>query len=939
MATIKARSSITVSKERDIDASWRFYRIASSTSTPSAPTEAQGKAFVTNHSSVPSGWSLTEPGYDGTTTNSLYYCDLTSFTDGEVSWSAVSKSSSYEAAKQAYNQAAAALEAATPIEEKTYTGLIGSANDAANASFYFAKIHPTNYTVQWKVSLRIRVTAPEAYQQSVTIQFGGYGSTFSSYDSYTVRNASLGMYYVNLYRATAAGINTNHKGHALGIGLRSSTNPANASYARTVSVELLEVENCTVDMQDAAVKYAAIDGTGSTNYTGLTEMGVASAGQNATNNSNTSYTQYGNAVKAGSVGVKRYTLLMRDTEDTWVSFVDQANSVATTKTVSTIGMMPGKLLYSSAGAEYASGANTGAVWDVYPFDLRYSTNCGTTLTAYKPVYLVGTLDGEGLFYLNTTAWWTQTIPTAEDGKTYIYIGMAYSTYQVWLATENDAYQYYEGAFRTLSEIEEMKAAKTATNYLSYDVNYGLMIADMVSGEYTPGSVRSGVRNVLIDSDSVDIRNGTDVLASFGEEVWIGHTDGDIDSFIKISKTSFSMYGNEEYLRVGTISDENDECICTYTYTATGQESTYAGGIDGTSALIGGGNYAEESLITLDTVREVYVDGVLQNQSSYYHGQGCGGVILKPKLTSGQVLFIKYTPYQNIAPYFIYGTRDEDYGIGLYSSSFGIDNVASGKHSVSFGENTKALGRDASSFGTRTTAGGYASAAFGMDTVASGNEQFVIGRKNVPDLYNQAFIIGNGNALEGPSNALSVDWNGQIIRKTHEYTENDIGTLASNIYKDANDNQIGYDQIAKNSSGNMYRSFVVQRRINNVSYSNAMYLGIKDDGSYYVTLNQQAAWLEALDLGVLSNKHNYYGASTTGTKTFTLVSGCVYLISIGNVNASNGSGLYLACVHGTTSNLITIAAITSAVGTISLTKTTLTITTAKNYVTIGITRLS
>ena len=225
MATIKARSSITVSKERDIDASWRFYRITSSTSTPSAPTEAQGKAFVANHSSVPSGWSLTEPGYDGTSTNSLYYCDLTSFTDGEVSWSAVSKSSSYEAAKQAYNQAVAALEAATPIEEKTYTGLIGSANDAANASFYFAKIHPTNYTVQWKVSLRIRVTAPEAYQQSVTIQFGGYGSTFSSYDSYTVRNASLGMYYVNLYRATAAGINTNHKGHALGIGLRSSTNP------------------------------------------------------------------------------------------------------------------------------------------------------------------------------------------------------------------------------------------------------------------------------------------------------------------------------------------------------------------------------------------------------------------------------------------------------------------------------------------------------------------------------------------------------------------------------------------------------------------------------------------------------------------------------------------------------------------------------------------
>lgn len=101
---IKARETITIIKERDVNATWCFYRIASSTTTPSQPTEAQGKAFV-NNQTVPSGWSISEPAYDGTSTNSLYTCDLTSFTDGEVSWSTVSKSSSYEAAKQAYNKA------------------------------------------------------------------------------------------------------------------------------------------------------------------------------------------------------------------------------------------------------------------------------------------------------------------------------------------------------------------------------------------------------------------------------------------------------------------------------------------------------------------------------------------------------------------------------------------------------------------------------------------------------------------------------------------------------------------------------------------------------------------------------------------------------------------------------------------------------------------
>ena len=109
---IKARETITIIKERDVSAIWRFYRIASSTSTPSQPTEAQGKAYV-NNQTVPSGWSISEPAYDGTSTNSLYTCDLTSFTDGGVSWSVVSRSSSYEAAKQAYNEAQNAKKTAT----------------------------------------------------------------------------------------------------------------------------------------------------------------------------------------------------------------------------------------------------------------------------------------------------------------------------------------------------------------------------------------------------------------------------------------------------------------------------------------------------------------------------------------------------------------------------------------------------------------------------------------------------------------------------------------------------------------------------------------------------------------------------------------------------------------------------------------------------------
>lgn len=53
------------------------------------------------------------------------------------------------------------------------------------------------------------------------------------------------------------------------------------------------------------------------------------------------------------------------------------------------------------------------------------------------------------------------------------------------------------------------AAKTATNYLSFDGS-GLVVGDMTKSSLG--------KNVIIDSDSVDIRSGSTVLASFGASV-------------------------------------------------------------------------------------------------------------------------------------------------------------------------------------------------------------------------------------------------------------------------------------------------------------------------------------------------------------------------------------------------------------------------------------
>ena len=518
--------------------------------------------------------------YANTGNTTVKYYDNQKVTEPYIDYSATS----------AFEYSVRAYEATQPLYTKTYSELIGSTNDAAGASFYFAKIHPDSYIINYKVKMKVRVIEPEAYAEIIDIQFGGYGSTFSSYDAYTTRTGSVGVYYINLYRATQAGVTTNHKGHALGIGLRNSTNSTNTSYKRTIIVDILELENCTIEMLNTAVKYANVDGTGSTNYSGLTEMGVATAGQNATNNTNTHYTQYANAVKAGTFGVKRYTLIMKETENTWSSFVNQANSTATTKTVnSNNGYLLERLLYTAGGAEYASGANTSTVYDAYPFDFRYSSNCGQTLTAHKPVYLIGTVHDDGKFYfdVDSNVWYTQepiapSVPMTEDGKIYIYVGMAYSNYQVWLNTENPVYMYYEGKFLTLEEIETEKAKKTATNYMSSD-NTGIMVADLADGEQLPANATG--KNVFITAGygegssavnaGVHIRDGQEDLAIFGETAQIGKSD---QGHIELDNDSVDIKNNNSVLAsfgaTSVIGDEND-----WHQTIAANQITFAKGDD------------------------------------------------------------------------------------------------------------------------------------------------------------------------------------------------------------------------------------------------------------------------------------------------------------------------------------------------------------------------
>lgn len=120
-----------------------------------------------------------------------------------------------------------------------------------------------------------------------------------------------------------------------------------------------------------------------------------------------------------------------------------------------------------------------------------------------------------------------------------------------------------------------------------------------------------------------------------------------------------------------------------------------------------------------------------------------------------------TGYNNTAsgPYsFIEGTLNEAQGKGAHAE--GLETKATGDSSHSEGSYTKAKGQDSHAEGNDTEARADFSHAGGQGTKAIGDAQTAIGRYNSTNTA-RAFIVGNGSSDTNRSNALALDWDGNM----------------------------------------------------------------------------------------------------------------------------------------------------------------------------------
>lgn len=123
---VKAKAEITLYKIISVDKVVRYYLLQSSTlAAPSKP--ADGAVIGSN-------WSKTEPSYTSGSTSTLYFVDQTVLSNGTLKYSEVSKSSSYEAAKEAWNKANNAQKTADSANSKIDGLQVGGRNLARKTS-------------------------------------------------------------------------------------------------------------------------------------------------------------------------------------------------------------------------------------------------------------------------------------------------------------------------------------------------------------------------------------------------------------------------------------------------------------------------------------------------------------------------------------------------------------------------------------------------------------------------------------------------------------------------------------------------------------------------------------------------------------------------------------------------------------------------------------
>ena len=145
----------------------------------------------------------------------------------------------------------------------------------------------------------------------------------------------------------------------------------------------------------------------------------------------------------------------------WVpASVNSTNNATSKREVNQRPIDPfGRIVYTSANTSYTAGSNLAAttIWSQYTLVLGYSfnrTGAALTLTVEKPVYVKCAPQTDGSAIMDADEPIVQALPSTEDGKIYIYLGVAYDATHIELYETHPVYYYKDGAIRLWTNTPE-----------------------------------------------------------------------------------------------------------------------------------------------------------------------------------------------------------------------------------------------------------------------------------------------------------------------------------------------------------------------------------------------------------------------------------------------------------------------------------------------------
>lgn len=352
------------------------------------------------------------------------------------------------------------------------------------------------------------------------------------------------------------------------------------------------------------------------------------------------------------------------------------------------------------------------------------------------------------------------------------------TGKVYSSQSNNAY------LRAVENTE--KQVRKVNNYFWHDAA-GAHVST-VENDATTG------RNVLIDSDSLDIRDGEETTASFGEQAVIGKSSGSQviindsaatffnDTQEQVGKYSFGGNSPQTHIQVQQWQSLSSSV---HSVTLNVSDKIAVGDtielyIDFVGQLIGSARSIYKNTVTTTFTTQTIslttpsgdepLDSIVINTTTKTITVNWLETFQSVNITLRLQAEISIVNPSSIAiGKNCEATEDGSVAIGYNTLADEINALAEGENTYAHGEashaegqETEASGQAAHGEGFLTEASGDYSHAQNMGTVAASEAQTAIGKYNEVDGNDEyALIIGNGSDANNRSNALTVDWDGNL----------------------------------------------------------------------------------------------------------------------------------------------------------------------------------